>query len=95
MTVYASPQWNNQDLNQHAQREKWTLLSGMSIFYKARQSTDSFRLLPTTEELHFAHYPTHAADTSTVTEVQSELSMQRPRQTHTSWKGTFTPRYVW
>lgn len=81
--------WNNQDLNQHAQRERWTLLSEMSIFYKAWQSTDSFQLPPTTEELHFAHYHTRAADTSMVTEVQSELYMQRPHQTHTELEKNF------
>lgn len=41
----------------------------MSIFYKAWQSTDSFQLLLTTEELHFAHHHTRAADTSMVAEV--------------------------
>lgn len=54
----------------------------MSILYKARQSTDSFRLLPTTGELPFAHHHTRA-DTSIVAEVQSELYMQKPHRTHT------------
>lgn len=53
------------------------------------ESTDSLRLLPTTRELHLAHYRTRAADTSTAAEGQSELYMQRPHQTIQSWKRTF------
>lgn len=63
--------WNNQDLNQHLNEKGGRFSLKWASFTKHGKAltASSFQLLPTTDELHFAHHHTRAADTSMVAEV--------------------------